>query len=345
MPEYNSMIKTLIIAEAGVNHNGDIKLAKKLIDAAAIAGADFVKFQTFKAKNLTLKTAEKAAYQTRNVGPGISQFDMLKQLEISEASHLELKAYAEQKGIAFLSSAFDTEGLTYLHSLDIPLIKIPSGEITNLPYLQKVAVIGKPVILSTGMANMAENKEALGVLLSGEIDQEEITILHCNTEYPTPFEDVNLTAMLSIEKELGIAIGYSDHTLGIELPIAAVALGAKVIEKHFTLDRNMSGPDHLASLEPIELKQMVSSIRNIEKAIAGSGIKEPSLSEVKNKKIARKSICLSTAIEAKTILTEEHLSILRPGSGISPMDIGSVLGKEVTNSLPQGHILTWNDLK
>lgn len=339
------MIKTLIIAEAGVNHNGDIKLAKKLIDAAAIAGADFVKFQTFKAKNLTLKTAEKAAYQTRNVGPGISQFDMLKQLEISEASHLELKAYAEQKGIAFLSSAFDTEGLTYLHSLDIPLIKIPSGEITNLPYLQKVAVIGKPVILSTGMANMAEIKEALGVLLSGEIDQEEITILHCNTEYPTPFEDVNLTAMLSIEKELGIAIGYSDHTLGIELPIAAVALGAKVIEKHFTLDRNMSGPDHLASLEPIELKQMVSSIRNIEKAIAGSGIKEPSLSEVKNKKIARKSICLSTAIEAKTILTEEHLSILRPGSGISPMDIGSVLGKEVTNSLPQGHILTWNDLK
>lgn len=345
MPEYNSMIKTLIIAEAGVNHNGDIKLAKKLIDAAAIAGADFVKFQTFKAKNLTLKTAEKAAYQTRNVGPGISQFDMLKQLEISEASHLELKAYAEQKGIAFLSSAFDTEGLTYLHSLDIPLIKIPSGEITNLPYLQKVAVIGKPVILSTGMANMAEIKEALGVLLSGEIDQEEITILHCNTEYPTPFEDVNLKAMLSIEKEFGIAIGYSDHTLGIELPIAAVALGAKVIEKHFTLDRNMSGPDHLASLEPIELKQMVSSIRNIEKAIAGSGIKKPSLSEVKNKKIARKSICLSTAIEAKTILTEEHLSILRPGSGISPMDIGSVLGKEVINSLPQGHILTWNDLK
>lgn len=339
------MIKTLIIAEAGVNHNGDIKLAKKLIDAAAIAGADFVKFQTFKAKNLTLKTAEKAAYQTRNVGPGISQFDMLKQLEISEASHLELKAYAEQKGIAFLSSAFDTEGLTYLHSLDIPLIKIPSGEITNLPYLQKVAVIGKPVILSTGMANMAEIKEALGVLLSGEIDQEEITILHCNTEYPTPFEDVNLKAMLSIEKEFGIAIGYSDHTLGIELPIAAVALGAKVIEKHFTLDRNMSGPDHLASLEPIELKQMVSSIRNIEKAIAGSGIKKPSLSEVKNKKIARKSICLSTAIEAKTILTEEHLSILRPGSGISPMDIGSVLGKEVINSLPQGHILTWNDLK
>jgi len=339
------MRKTLIIAEAGVNHNGDIKLAKKLIDAAAISGADFVKFQTFKAKNLALKTAEKTEYQTKNIGSGISQFDMLKQLEISEANHLELKAYAEQKGIAFLSSAFDTEGLAYLESLDIPLIKIPSGEITNLPYLQKVAAIGKPVILSTGMSNMVEIKDALAVLLSGEITQEKITILHCNTEYPSPFEDVNLTAMLSIEKELGIAIGYSDHTLGIELPIAAVALGAKVIEKHFTLDRSMSGPDHLASLEPAELKQMVSSIRNIEKAIAGSGIKEPSLSETKNKTIARKSICLSSAIEAKTILTEEHLRILRPGSGISPMDIGSVLGKEVTNSLPQGHILTWNDLK
>lgn len=339
------MRKTLIIAEAGVNHNGDIKLAKKLIDAAAIAGADFVKFQTFKAKNLALKTAEKAEYQTKNIGSGISQFDMLKQLEISEANHLELKAYAEQKGIAFLSSAFDTEGLAYLESLDIPLIKIPSGEITNLPYLQKVAAIGKPVILSTGMSNMVEIKDALAILLSGEITKEKITILHCNTEYPSPFEDVNLTAMLSIEKELGIAIGYSDHTLGIELPIAAVALGAKVIEKHFTLDRSMSGPDHLASLEPAELKQMVSSIRNIEKAIAGSGIKEPSLSETKNKTIARKSICLSSAIEAKTILTEEHLRILRPGSGISPMDIGSVLGKEVTNSLPQGHILTWNDLK
>ena len=345
MPEYNPMRKTLIIAEAGVNHNGDMQLAKKLIDAAATAGADFVKFQTFKAKNLALKTAEKADYQTKNVGKGISQFDMLKQLEISEADHLELKLYAEEKGIAFLSSAFDTEGLDYLDSLGIPLIKIPSGEITNLPYLQKVATIGKPVILSTGMANMAEIKEAMAVLLSGKITQEEITVLHCNTEYPTPFEDVNLTAMLSIEKEMGIAIGYSDHTMGIELPIAAVALGARVIEKHFTLDRTMRGPDHLASLEPDELKQMVISIRNIEKAIAGSGIKEPSLSEVKNKKIARKSICLSTALEAKTILREEHLRILRPGSGISPMEIGRVLGKEVNNSLAEGHILTWDDLK
>tara|TARA_B110000858_G_C17524904_1_gene346488 strand:- start:67 stop:645 length:579 start_codon:yes stop_codon:yes gene_type:complete len=191
---------------------------------------------------------------------------------------------------------------------------------------------------------MVEIKDALAVLLSGKITKEEITILHCNTEYPTPFEDVNLTAMLSIKKEFGIAIGYSDHTMGIELPIAAVALGAKVIEKHFTLDRTMSGPDHLASLEPIELKQMVSSIRNIEKAIAGSGIKEPSLSEAKNKKIARKSICLSKAIEAKTILTEEHLRILRPGSGISPMEINRVLGREVTNSLLEGHIMTWNDI-
>ena len=339
------MKKTLIIAEAGVNHNGDIKLAKKLIDAAAIAGADFVKFQTFKAKNLALKTAEKAEYQTKNVGSGISQFDMLKQLEISEANHLELKAYAEQKGIAFLSSAFDTEGLAYLESLDIPLIKIPSGEITNLPYLQKVAAIGKPVILSTGMSNMVEIKDAMAVLLSGEITQEKITILHCNTEYPSPFEDVNLTAMLSIEKELGIAIGYSDHTLGIELPIAAVALGAKVIEKHFTLDRNMPGPDHSASLEPKELIAMIEAIRNVELCILGSGKKYPSPSELKNKAIARRSIHLKTDMSSGQVITTDHLEMKRPGDGISPMLINSILGRRVKVDLPTQHKLNLNDLE
>ena len=337
--------KTIIIAEAGVNHNGDMNLAKLLIDEASDAGVDYVKFQTFKAKNLVLKKAPKANYQTRNMKSNISHFEMLKKLEISESNHLELKAYAEGKGIAFLSSAFDIEGLIYLHSLDITLIKIPSGEITNLPYLQKVASLGRPVILSTGMANMTEIKDALAVLLSGNITRDEVTILHCNTEYPTPFDDVNLRAMLSIQKELGTAIGYSDHTLGFELPIAAVALGATVIEKHFTLDRSMSGPDHLASLEPNELKQMVSSIRNIEKAIAGSGRKEPSISEIKNKLIARKSICLSKAIEENIILTEDHLCILRPGSGISPMEMPNVIGKETIKALTEGHILAWEDLK
>ena len=337
--------KTIIIAEAGVNHNGDMNLAKLLIDEASDAGVDYVKFQTFKAKNLVLKKAPKADYQTRNMKSNISHFEMLKKLEISVSNHLELKAYAEGKGIAFLSSAFDIEGLIYLHSLDIALIKIPSGEITNLPYLQKVASLGRPVILSTGMANMTEIKDALTVLLSGNITRDEVTVLHCNTEYPTPFDDVNLRAMLSIQKELGTAIGYSDHTLGIELPIAAVALGATVIEKHFTLDRSMSGPDHLASLEPNELKQMVSSIRNIEKAIAGSGRKEPSISEIKNKLIARKSICISKAIEENIILTEDHLCILRPGSGISPMEMPNVIGKETIKALTEGHILAWEDLK
>ena len=336
---------TIVIAEVGVNHNGNMNLAKKLISEAAISGADFVKFQTFKADTLVLKIAKKAAYQTKNIGSNISQFEMLKQLEISESDQLELKAYSKEKGIAFLSSAFDIKGLDYLNSLDLPLIKIPSGEITNLPYLQKVASIGKPVILSTGMANMTEIKKALSVIISGKIKLKDVIILHCNTEYPTPFEDVNLKAMLSIKDELATDVGYSDHTLGIELPIAAVALGAKVIEKHFTLDRKMNGPDHLASIEPNEFKQMVSSIRNIEKAIAGSGIKKPSLSESKNMSIVRKSICIAKPIEAKTILTKEHLSILRPGSGISPMEIEVVLGKKVTTALQEGHILSWSDFK
>jgi len=265
--------QVLIIAEAGVNHNGSIDTAKKLIDAAAEAGVDYVKFQTFKADKMVTKTASRATYQDTNTRDKDSQFDMLKKLEISEEMHLELIHYCESKNIKFLSTAFDLESLAFLKSLGLELAKIPSGEITNLPYLRAMAKLFPEIILSTGMANMDEIKAAFKVLIENGTKQEHITILHCNTEYPTPMEDVNLTAMFHIKEELGVEIGYSDHTLGIEVPIAAVALGAKVIEKHFTLDRNLPGPDHKASLEPEELKAMVTSIRNIELAISGSGIK------------------------------------------------------------------------
>jgi len=283
--------QVLIIAEAGVNHNGSIDTAKKLIDAAAEAGVDYVKFQTFKADKMVTKTASRATYQDTNTRDKDSQFDMLKKLEISEEMHLELIHYCESKNIKFLSTAFDLESLAFLKSLGLELAKIPSGEITNLPYLRAMAKLFPEIILSTGMANMDEIKAAFKVLIENGTKQEHITILHCNTEYPTPMEDVNLTAMFHIKEELGVEIGYSDHTLGIEVPIAAVALGAKVIEKHFTLDRNLPGPDHKASLEPEELKAMVTSIRNIELAISGSGIKEPSPSEAKKQTYCPKKYC------------------------------------------------------
>ena len=266
------MKKTLIIAEAGVNHNGDIAKAKALIDKSAEAGVDYVKFQTFKADNLVTKQAKRAAYQDKNTQNNDSQYEMLKKLELSQTVHQELIDYCVQKGVQFLSTGFDLESLEFLAQLGITIAKIPSGEITNLPYLRKVANLFPEVILSTGMANITEIKDAVKVLTDNGVSKDKITVLHCNTEYPTPMEDVNLKAMLHIQRELGVPVGYSDHTLGIEVPIVAVALGATVIEKHFTLDKTLPGPDHKASLEPDELKAMVIAIRNIEKAIGGSGI-------------------------------------------------------------------------
>jgi N,N'-diacetyllegionaminate synthase len=321
-------MKTIVIAEAGVNHNGSLELAKKLVSAAAEAGADYVKFQTFKASKIVTNIAKKAVYQVRNINDGDnSQYAMLKQLEMPEEWHAQLIQHANEQGIKFISSGFDSDSIDFLDKLGSPLFKIPSGEITNKPYLRHIAKKGKPVILSTGMANMEEIKAALDVLCINGILKNEITVLHCNTEYPTPMEDVNLNAMVTIQKELGVKIGYSDHTNGIEVPIAAVALGATIIEKHFTLDRNLPGPDHKASLEPDELKAMIKAIRNIEMAISGNGIKEPSKSELKNIVVARKSIIAAKHIQKGELLTEENLTAKRPGNGISPMLWDETIGK------------------
>ena len=328
---------TLIIAEAGVNHNGDINLAKRMIDAAAEAGVDYVKFQTFKAENLVQRNAKKASYQIDNTDNAGSQFSMLKKLELSNENHNILIEYCKLKNVKFLSTAFDFESMDFLKN-KLDFYKIPSGEITNLPYLEKVAKLGLSVVMSTGMANMQEVKEAFSVLVKNGLKKEDITILHCNTEYPTPMEDVNLTAMLSIERELGVKIGYSDHTLGIEIPIAAVAMGASVIEKHFTLDRNMEGPDHIASLEPNELTAMVTAIRNIELAL-GDGIKNPSKSEQKNILIARKSIVSISAIKIGDIFTEQNISVKRPGNGISAMKWHDVLGTSADKNYNEDELI------
>ena len=335
----------IIIAEAGVNHNGDIQRAKDLIDVAHDAGVDYVKFQSFKASKLVSPTAKKADYQKKNIDDADNfQFTMLKKLELTEEDHDELINYCESKGIQFFSTAFDVEGVDYLDELGLKLIKIPSGEITNYPYLRSVAQKGKPIILSTGMASLSEIETALDVLIKFGAEKNNITVLHCNTEYPTPMEDVNLKAMLSIKEKLGVEIGYSDHTLGIEVPVAAVALGAIVIEKHFTLDRNLPGPDHKASLEPKELKDMVSSIRNIEKAISGNGIKEPSKSELKNIAIARKSIHLKRDLKKGEVLSEYNLISLRPGDGISSIHWEDVIGKQLLSDKASFDKLTWEDL-
>ena len=316
----------LIIAEAGVNHNGSLDLAKQLIDKAVEAGVDIIKFQTFKSEKLVSKAAKQAEYQQRNIGKkDEGQLAMLKKLELSQADHEELISYCNEKGIRFFSTAFDMDSIEYLHSLNMGLWKIPSGEITNYPYLRKIAQYQEPVILSTGMCELTDIEAALNVLLQFGVTKEQITILHCNTEYPTPFADVNLKAMLEIGEKFGVQIGYSDHTKGIEVPIAAVALGATVIEKHFTLDKNMEGPDHKASLEPDELKAMVSAIRNIEQAL-GSGHKTISESERKNIEIARKSIVAACPIKAGELLTEENLTVKRPGNGINPMRWNEVVG-------------------
>jgi N-acetylneuraminate synthase len=337
--------KVIIIAEAGVNHNGDLNLGFQLIDAAVAAGVDYVKFQTFKAENLVSKEAKKAAYQIENTQNGNeSQFDMLKKLELSHHQHEQLIAYCREKGIQFFSTAFDLESLDYLHQIGLTLVKIPSGEITNLPYLRKAASLFEEVILSTGMATLEDVKAAADVFLQAGISKDNITVLHCNTEYPTPMQDVNLLAMHHIQKELGVKIGYSDHTLGIEVPTAAVALGACVIEKHFTLDKTMEGPDHKASLEPQELKNMVLAIRNIEKAISGSGFKEPSESEMKNLAIARKSIHIKKSLEKGHVLTNDDLEALRPGLGLSPMLWDEVVGKSIKHHLEAHHLLSFDDL-
>jgi N-acetylneuraminate synthase/N,N'-diacetyllegionaminate synthase len=339
------MTHCTIIAEAGVNHNGDINIAKKMIEVAASAGADYVKFQTFKAEKIASSNAKKAAYQAQNEPKkDESQLEMLKKLEISERDHFLLKEYATSKNIKFLSTAFDNESVDFLDRLGIELFKIPSGEITNKPLLQHIANKRKPIILSTGMSDLKEIKNALDVLNKEGINKNEIIILHCNTEYPTPMHDVNLKAMLTIQNTFGVDVGYSDHTLGIEVPIAAVSLGAKVIEKHFTLDRHLSGPDHTASLEPEELSKMIIAIRNIERAL-GSGVKKPTESEILNKDIARKSIHVITHKYPGEILKLEDIIMLRPGHGISPMEYTNVIGCKVINELYPGQILLWKDLQ
>ena len=339
------MNKTIIIAEAGVNHNGDIETAKRLIDVASVAGVDYVKFQTFKAERLVSPLAQKAKYQIKSDNNSDdSQLNMLKKLELSDADHKELISYCKSKNIKFFSTAFDDEGISYLSSLNFDMFKIPSGELTNYPYLRAIAKTGLPVILSTGMANLDEIEKSINVLVSYGTKKKEITVLHCNTEYPTPMIDVNLKAMLTIKEKLGVSIGYSDHTLGIEIPIAAVTLGAKIIEKHFTLDRSLKGPDHQASLEPNQLKEMVNAIRNIEIAMSGNGIKQASLSERKNIKIARKSIHLSRDLKSDSIITEKDIISLRPGDGICTMNWGNIIGKRVNKDLKKFTKLTLKDL-
>ncbi len=332
--------KVIIIAEAGVNHNGDISKAFKLVDAAVAAGVDYVKFQTFKAENLVSKNAKKAEYQIQNTqNESDSQLEMLKKLELSHAQHEELIKYCKDKNIKFFSTAFDLVSLEYLSQICLKLVKIPSGEITNLPYLKKAALLFDEVIISTGMSMMHEIKDALNVFLDSGIAKNKITILHCNTEYPTPMKDVNLKAMLSIGEEFGVKIGYSDHTLGIEVPIAAVALGASVIEKHFTLDKNLPGPDHAASLDPDELVAMCRAIRNIETALSGSGVKEPSESEIKNIAIARKSIVAKTAIKQGLFLTEDNITTKRPGNGISAMQWDEILGTRASRDFNEDDLI------
>ncbi|QTL99733.1 N-acetylneuraminate synthase [Iocasia frigidifontis] len=318
------MTKIFIIAEAGVNHNGNLETAKKLTEKAAWAGADAVKFQTFKADNLVTKNAQKAEYQLETTEKKDSQYTMLEKLEIDYEAHKELITHCRKNNIIFLSSPFDLESIDLLFNLGMKIWKIPSGEITNLPYLKKIGGFKDKVILSTGMSNLGEIEAALDVLRKA--GTSDITVLHCNTEYPTPLEDVNLKAMQTIKDAFKVKVGYSDHTRGIEVPIAAAAMGAEVIEKHFTLDKTMEGPDHRASLEPEELKEMVDSIRNIEKAM-GNGIKKPSKSELKNKEIARKSIVAARDIKKGERFSEKNLAIKRPGCGISPMQWENVLGK------------------
>ena len=323
--------RTLIIAEAGVNHNGDIKIAKQLIDVAADCGADYVKFQTFSADRIVTKSADKAEYQKQSSDSSESQFEMLKRLELSVEMHLELIEHCKHKSIKFLSTGFDIQSVDLLVGLGLNLVKIPSGEITNLPLLRHIGSLDLPVILSSGMSTMKEIGDALLILEQTGLPRAQITVLHCTTEYPTPMDEVNLRAMNSIRNTLGVAVGYSDHTLGIEVSVAAVALGASVIEKHFTIDRSLPGPDHKASSEPVELVAMVKAIRNIEVAL-GSDVKEPTMSEIKNAHIARKSILASQKIEKGETLSTVNLVVKRPGNGMSPMLWDRLIGQVATRT-------------
>ncbi len=324
------MKRTIIIAEAGVNHNGSLDIAKQLVDAAAEAGADYVKFQTFRAENLLAKDASLADYQRQNLGhESGGQYEMLKKLELCESDHFELLEYCRQKGIKFLSTAFDLESVAFLKSLNLDFWKIPSGEVTNYPYLKAIAQYKGKVVMSTGMCTLEDINNALSVLTRFGTERKNITLLHCNTEYPTPFTDVNLRAIVEMRRIFGTKVGYSDHTVGIEVPVAAVALGAEIIEKHFTLSHRMSGPDHVASLEPEELKSMVKSVRNIELAL-GSETKEVTESERKNIEAARKSLVASKPIKKGEIFDESNLCAKRPGSGISPMRWEEIVGRKAT---------------
>lgn len=336
------MPKTLIIAEAGVNHNGSLDKALELVHAASMAKADIVKFQTFNAALLATKSAPTADYQKKNLQKSSesteSQYEMLKKLQLSHADHHVLMAECKKLNIGFLSTAFDFESLEFLKSLSLGLWKIPSGEITNLPYLEIIGRLNLPVIVSTGMCELSEVRAALDALIKNGTEKKNLTVLHCNTDYPTKMEDVNLLAMKAMGEEFGVPYGYSDHTLGIEVPTAAVALGATVIEKHFTLDRKMGGPDHAASLEPHELKQMVTAIRHIESAL-GKPIKHPSQSELVNRAVARKSIVASKAIQVGDVLTLENITTSRPGNGISPMKWHEILGSRAQKNYAAGDLI------
>jgi N,N'-diacetyllegionaminate synthase len=327
-----------IIAEAGVNHNGSVEIAKQLIDIAVEAGADAVKFQTFKANQMIAKHAQKAEYQKQLTDKNESQFDMIKSLELDMKAHKALISYCKEKKILFLSTPFDSDSIKLLYELGLDIFKVPSGEITNLPYLRELGSLKKKVILSTGMANISEVENALDILVESGTNKKDITVLHANTEYPTPMEDVNLRAMVTIGNTFDVKYGYSDHTLGIEVDIAAVALGATIIEKHFTLDKTMSGPDHQASLEPDELTTMVKSIRNIERAL-GSGIKKASNSEKPNISIARKSIVANDNIKQGEIFTETNLAVKRPGNGISPMQWDKLIGTKATRDYKMDELI------
>lgn len=333
---------TFIIAEAGVNHNGSLELAKKLVDAASEAQCDAVKFQTFKANKLVSVNAQKAEYQKETTGDDESQLEMIRKLELSQEDHLALKAYCEEKGILFLSSAFDEESLAFLESIDMPLYKVPSGEITNLRLLKQIGSYHKRVIMSCGMSEMEEIKKAYDVLM--ESGAKEVDILHCNTQYPTPFEDVNLRVMKTLKDTFHTHIGYSDHTVGIEVPLAAVALGAEIIEKHFTLDKTMEGPDHRASLDPNELKAMVRGIRNIEKAL-GSSEKHVSASERANRDVARKSLVASCSIAEGEVFTESNLTMKRPGNGIDCSKYEELIGKKAKHTYVSDELIQNDEIE
>lgn len=332
------MTHTIVIAEAGVNHNGDMNIAKRLIEVAADAGADYVKFQTFTANELVTSEAKQADYQIKNTGIKETQREMIRRLELKREDHSMLIEHAEKCGIKFLSTGFDIASLDFLNTLGTPLFKIPSGEITNSPYLKVVASYKKPIILSTGMSTIGEIENALAILQRHGTDISDITVLHCTTEYPAPISEVNLSVMHTIRKAFGVKVGYSDHTMGIEVPVAAVALGASIIEKHFTLDRTMPGPDHPASLEPDELKQMIASIRNIEKAL-GDGVKRVTVSEQKNISVARKSLVAACVIKEGEYFTEQNLTVKRPGIGISPMRFEEALTKKANRSFLPDEII------